>query len=389
MTLYRKAAITGIGETEYSRSKDGSGLSDQAMQLQAVERAITDAGLQRGDIDGIIPSPHGRGFTYEGFSENLGLREVNYSTTLHFGGANGVAAMQTAAMAVATGVARHVVVVAGRNGYSGSAKISARPGLPGANFENMREFESPFGASVPMHFYALMARRHMALYGSTSRQFGMVAVCEREHALLNSSALMKKPMTIEDHQNSPWIAEPFRLFDCCLESDGAAAYIVSAADAARDRPKKPAWILGIAEGHPESPTSVATRADMLRSGVAIAAPRAFRMAGVAPGDLRAAMLYDPFTFLVIAQLEGLGCCRPGEGGPFVEAGEIRRGGRLPVNTHGGLLSQSHSTAAINHVCEAVRQLRGEAGAAQLAQPAPILVTGNGDFGDGAVAILGD
>jgi len=385
MTLHRKAAITGIGETEYTK---GSGVSDKALQLQAVERAIADAGLARDEIDGIIPTPIGPGFTYEGLYEHLGLKRVNYSATLHFGGANGVAGMQSAAMAVATGVARHVVVVGGRNGYSGPAKISTRPTLPAANFEVTREFESPFGATVPMHFYALIARRHMHVYGSTSRQFGMVAVIEREHAILNDKALMKKPMTIEEHQASRPIAEPFRLFDCCIESDGAAAYVVSAADTVRDRPNKAAWILGISEGHPDSPSSVATRQELLRTGVAMAAPRAFAMAGISPPEIKAAMLYDPFSFLVIAQLEALGYCKPGEGGPFVESGGIRLGGVLPVNTHGGLLSQAHSMSAINHICEAVKQLRGTAGKAQVANASPLVVTGNGDFGDGAVAILG-
>jgi acetyl-CoA acetyltransferase len=279
------------------------------------------------------------------------------------------------------------VVLIGRNGYSGPAKISTRPQLPAANFEVTREFESCFGATVPMHFYALIASRHMHVYGSTSRQFGMVAVTEREHAILNDKALMKKPMTLEEHQASRPIAEPFRLFDCCIESDGAAAFIVSAADAARDRRNKPAWILGISEGHPDSPSSVATRQELLRTGVAMAAPRALAMAGVSPQDLRAAMLYDPFSFLVIAQLEALGVCKPGEGGPFVESGGIRLDGKLPVNTHGGLLSQAHSMSAVNHICEAVKQLRGTAGKAQLKQPSPLVVTGNGDFGDGAVAIL--
>ena len=384
MSLHRKAAITGIGETEYTK---GSGLSDKELQLQAVERAIADAGLDRHEVDGLIPTPIGPGFTVEGFAENLGLKDVRFSVTVHFGGANGITGLQAAAMAVASGVARNVVVVSGRNGYSGPAKISTRPSLPAANFEATREFEAPYGATVPMHFYALMAQRHMYEYGTTSRQLGAVAVTMREHALLNDKALMKRPMTIEDHQASRGIVEPFRLFDCCIESDGAAAFVVSAADRAKDAPHAPAWVLGVAEGHPDSPTSVATRQHLLRSGVSMASPRAFAMAGVKPADIRSAFLYDPFTFLVIMQLEALGICAPGEGGPFVESGAIRLGGRLPVNTHGGLLSQAHSMSAINHVAEAVKQLRGTAGRAQIAQPSPMVITGNGDFGDGAVAIL--
>jgi len=384
MTLHRKAAVTGIGETTYSKA---SGMTDRQLQLQAVERAIADAGIDRREIDGIMPSAHGQGFTCEGFSEHLGLKQLTFSATVHFGGANGLTSMHTAAMAVASGAARHVVVVAGRNGSSG-ARISGRPQLVQANFEATRELESPFGANVPMHFYGLMAQRYMHLHGATSEQFGMVAVTERAHAALNDNALMRKPMTLEEHQASKFLIEPLHLFDCCIESDGAAAYIVSAADAARDTRSKPAWILGIAEGHPDSPTSVATRPDMLRTGVGIAAPRAFGIAGIDPGDLVGAMLYDPFTFLVLMQLEALGYCKPGEAGPFVQSGGIAlAGGALPTNTHGGLLSQAHSTAGINHICEAVRQVRGTAGKAQISRQGPVVVTGNGDFGDGAVAIL--
>jgi acetyl-CoA acetyltransferase len=383
MSLSHKAAITGIGETAYTK---GSGMSDKALQLQAVERAISDAGLARDEIDGFIPTPIA-GFTVEGFAENLGLKDLRFSVTVHFGGANGITGLQTAVMAVASGVANHVVVVSGRNGYSGAGRISSGAAPTAANFEATREFEAPYGAGAPMVFYALMARRHMHEYGTTGRQLGAVAVAMREHALLNDKALMKKPMTIEDHQGSRSIVEPFRLLDCCIESDGAAAFVVSAADRARDAPHRPAWVLGVAEGHPDSPTSVATRRELLRSGVAMAAPRAFAMADIKPDEVRSAFLYDAFTFLVILQLEGLGICAKGEGGPFVESGAIRLGGRLPVNTHGGLLSQAHSMSAINHVAEAVKQLRGTAGRAQLAQPSPLVITGNGDFGDGAVAIL--
>jgi acetyl-CoA acetyltransferase len=198
---------------------------------------------------------------------------------------------------------------------------------------------------------------------------------------------MKKPLSIEQHQESRLIVDPFRLLDCCIESDGAAAYVVSAADAARDRPSRPAWILGAAEGHPDSPASVATRRELLKAGVGYAAPRAFAMAGITPADLKMAFIYDPFTFLVVLQLEALGSCKPGEAGPFVEAGGIRLDGRLPVNTHGGLHSQAHSMSAVNHICEAVKQLRGTAGKAQVAAPSPLVCTGTGDFGDGAVAIL--
>jgi acetyl-CoA acetyltransferase len=152
-------------------------------------------------------------------------------------------------------------------------------------------------------------------------------------------------------------------------------------------PYKPAHVLGAAEGHPDSPFSVATREDLMRTGTSKAAPRAFAMAGLSPRDVKLGMFYDPFTFMVLFQLELLGIVQPGEGGPFVEGGGIGLGGALPVNTHGGLHSQAHSMSGVNHIAEAVKQLRGTAGRAQVAQPSPCVVTGFGDFGDSAVALL--
>jgi acetyl-CoA acetyltransferase len=382
-----RAIISGIGETEYSRA---SGLSDKALQLQAIQRAIADAGLKPRDIDGFIPSSVAPSIYYEDLVENFGVPDLKFTATLHYGGASGTGGLQIATMAVASGVARHVVVVAGRNGVTGSGNISRQLALaPSRQIldQASRQFEAPFGALVPMQFYGLIARRHMHLYGTTSEQFGHVAVTMRDHALLNPRALMKKPITLEDHQASKLLADPFRLLDCCIESDGAAAYVVSAAETAPDLAQKPVRILGVAEGHPPSPYSIATREDLMVSGTSMAAPRAFAMAGIAPADLRAAMLYDPFTFMVIFQLELLGFCRPGEAADFVAGGGIGLAGRLPVNTHGGLHSQAHSMSGLNHICEAVKQLRGTAGPAQLAQASPCVVTGFGDFGDSAVAVL--
>lgn len=382
------AIISGIGETEYSRN---SGLSDKALQLQAIQRAIADAGLKPRDIDGFIPSSVAPSIYYEDLVENFGIPDLKYTATLHYGGASGTGGLHSATMAVASGVARHVVVVAGRNGVTGSGNISRNLAVapPKAILDQAsRQFEAPFGALVPMQFYGLIARRHMHMYGTTSRQLGAVAVTMRSHALLNPKALMKKPITLEEHQNSKLLADPFRLLDCCIESDGAAAYVVSTADAARDLPRRPVHVLGIAEGHPPSPYSIATREDLMVTGATRAGPRAFAMAGVSPQDLRAAFLYDPFTFMIIFQLEVLGIRKWGEAAAFVESGGIGLKGALPVNTHGGLHSQAHSMSGVNHLCEAVKQLRGEAGPAQLAQASPCVVTGFGDFGDSAVAILG-
>jgi acetyl-CoA acetyltransferase len=196
---------------------------------------------------------------------------------------------------------------------------------------------------------------------------------------------MQRPITIEDHQASRMISDPLLLLDCSLESDGGAAVVISAPDRARDLRHKPVVIMGVAEGHPDSPSAITQRPDLTTLGLAKAAPKAFAMAGVTHGDIDVAEVYDCFTYIVMCQLEDLGFCKKGEGGGFVEGGALGLKGRLPVNTHGGLLSQAHM-AGMNHIVELARQLRGEA-SAQVADAEIGLVTGYGDMGDGALAIM--
>jgi len=380
--LFEKGAISGIGETEYSRN---SGRSSTTLQMEAALKAIADAGLSPREIDGVIPYATGDTVA-EDFITNLGLPDLRFSATTPLGGASVLASVQAAICAIDAGVANHVLIPIGRNGASGSAgRIGDRvQNLP--QFRVVGEFEMPLGQIAPAQLYAHMARRHMELYGTTSAQLAEIATTIRSHALLNDNAIMSEPMTIEDHQNSRMIADPLRLYDCCLESDGAAAVIVSGADRARDMAQTPVYVMGIAEGHPDSPSTITQRPDMTTLGTAKAAPRAFEMAGVSHGDIDVAEIYDCFTWIVLCQLEDLGFCKKGEGGDFVEGGRIALGGELPVNTHGGLLSQAHMIG-LNHVVELVRQLRGEAGRAQVPDAEIGLVTGYGDMGDGTVAIL--
>jgi acetyl-CoA acetyltransferase len=226
----------------------------------------------------------------------------------------------------------------------------------------------------------------MELYATTSRQLAEIAVSTRHNAILNGNAIMTKPLTIEEHQASRMISDPLRLYDCSLESDGAAAIVLSAAARAKDLRKPAVYVMGVAEGHPDSPSIITQRSDLTRLGIAKAAPKAFRMAGVSHQDIDVAEIYDCFTYIVLCQLEDMGFCKKGEGGPFVASGAIKLGGSLPINTHGGLLSQAHM-AGFNHVVELVRQLRGEAGKAQVNDAEVGLVTGYGDMGDGSIAIM--
>jgi acetyl-CoA acetyltransferase len=292
--------------------------------------------------------------------------------------------VQCAIAAITAGVCNHVLIPIGRNGSSG-VRIGTRvQQMP--QFRTIGEFEMPVGAIAPAQLYAPMARRHMELYGTTSRQLAEIAVNTRKHAIMNGRGMMRKPLTVEEHQASRMISDPLRLYDCSLESDGGCAIVVSAAERARDMRQRPVVVMGIAEGHPDSPSAITQRPDMTRLGLAKAAPKAFGMAGVTHGDIDVAEVYDCFTYIVMCQIEDMGFCKKGEGGPFVMDGTIALDGKLPLNTHGGLLSQAHMIG-MNHVVELTRQLRGEAGAAQVRDAEIGLVTGYGDMGDGSIAIM--
>ena len=373
------ASITGVGETIYTRGP--AARSSLALQLEAALAAVHDAGLQPGDIDGIVPSSVGSA-TAEDFIENFGLKDLRFSATVPMGGASAVAGLQLAQAVIAAGICRHVLLVVGRDGRSGNigARVRATP-----QFRTVAEFETPSGAFAPVELYAPMARRHMEIYGTRSEDFAHVAVTMRQHAIGHPNALMKTPITVADHQASRMIADPFRLLDCSLESSGAAAVIVSAKGCAADLRQRPVHLMAAAESHPDSPSSITQRPDLLQLGIAKAASRAFAQAGITRADIDVAAIYDCFTYILLCQLEDLGFCAKGEGAAFVRDGNIALGGQLPVNTHGGLLSQAHMVG-MNHIVELVRQLRGQ-GANQVIGAEIGLVTGYGDMGDGSIAIL--
>jgi acetyl-CoA acetyltransferase len=385
-SLRDRACIAGIGETPYVRG-DGSGVSQLALQLQASIRAIDDAGLMPDAIDGILPFPALA--TAEELAANLGVRTLRFAATLHMGGAAPVAALQAAAMAVASGVASHVLIPAGWNGYSGrrtreivAADAAAIPGGAIA-----RDYYVPYGLTAPLQWYSLMARRHMLEFGTTERQLGAIAVAMRRHAQLNPNAVMHgRPMELDDYLASPVVADPYRLFDCCLETDGAAAVVVTSAERAGDLKHRAVYIMAVAEGHPYPADELFNRPDPFTVGLTLAAPQAFAAAGIKPADADFAQIYDCFTFEVLQQIEEAGFCGRGEGGAFVQDGRIELGGQLPVNTHGGLLSEAH-VLGLGHIVEAVRQLRGDAAERQVAGAEIGVVTGWGDFGDGSIAIL--
>ncbi len=378
--LRDKACIVGVGKTDYSKE---SGRTVLTLAVQAARAAIKDAGLRPGEIDAILP--YVLGPTADEMASQLGISELRYSSIIKMGGATFVACLETAALLIHTGIAKNVLVFCSRNGRSG-ARVTGRMNIiPGQAFR--RDFENPYGFTVPGQWYAMIARRHMIEYGTTREDAAHFALAARKHANLNPAAMMQdRTMSLDEYMTSPPIFDPFHLFDCSLESDGAAAFVVSAADVAKDMPHRPVYIAGAAQAKPACSDDLCNRPDMFEIGLTRAAPRAWAMAGMKPADMDGAMIYDCFTYVALLEIEEAGFCARGEVGDFIKDGRIELGGALPMNTHGGLLSEAH-IAGINHVIEAVRQLRGDCGARQIEGAERIAVTGWGDLGDGALGVL--
>jgi acetyl-CoA acetyltransferase len=376
-------AIAGIANTPYTRGTESSTLE---LHLAAAFGAIADAGLDPADVDGVMPSDLADRIAEE-FIEELGLHDLAFSSTIHTGGASTNSAIQSACLAVASGVATNVLVVAGRRGFS-EQRVSTSTVRPMPVQKHINEFEKPYGSIVGMQWFAQAAQRHMHEFGTTSEQFGHIAVACRKHANLNPQAVMHgRPMSLEDHQASRMVVTPFHLLDCSLETDGAGAVLITSAERARDRPHPPALVAGFGEGHGDPPTSITQKRDMtFMEGMHHAGRRAFAMAGITPADVDVLEIHDGFSWFVVAGLEALGFCGHGEGGPFVEGGRIELGGALPVNTHGGSLSEAHASG-INHVIEAVRQLRRTVEPERQVDCETVVVANEGDCHEGAVVIL--
>ena len=370
--FHREVAIVGIGETKVGKVPD---LSPMQFHALPALQAMQEAGLRRQDIDGVLTrGSHTEDFAMHSavFAEYMGITP-RYTAKIHLGGATACAMVHHAASAIACGMCDTVLIAAGDKRLSGVSrdkvvKQSADYGHP--------QFEAPYGSLMP-GMYALAARRHMHEYGTTGEQLAAVAVAQRKHAQLHGGAQMMTPLTIDDVLSSRMIADPLHVNDCCLVSDGGAAIIVTTAERARDMPQKPVYLLGAGEGSTHEHISEAP--DLTSFGSRLAGERAFGMAGVKPADIDTAMLYDCFTITVLILLEDLGFCGKGESGPFAAEGNLELGGRLPVNTHGGMLSHAAPGYAngIFHITEAVKQLRGEAGPRQVPDAELALVHGNG------------
>ncbi len=386
--LRDRTCIVGIGDTPYTRGTEYTGLQ---LALQASLRAIDDAGIKASDIDAVIlPAGARSGGTAGDFCANLGIKDLHFTASLQeMGGAMAVSSVEAAASALASGIASCALIPLASVFYSSRRAVSLNsdPGTGLQSAETIRDYYAPAGVVAPPQYYAWMTQRHMQLYGTTHEQLGAVAIAMRKHAQLHPNAVMRgKPLTMADYLGSKWISYPYRLFDCCLETDGAAALIMTTAERARDLRQKPVYVSGVASGHPFPPHDLPNRPDMLEIGLDYSAPRAWAMAGMMPADADFAQVYDCFTGQAILQIESAGFCARGEGGAFVENGNIELGGGLPVNTHGGLLSQAHNDS-MNHLVEAVVKLRQDAGERQVKDAEIGAVIGWGGHAHGSIAVL--
>ncbi|WP_295651943.1 lipid-transfer protein [uncultured Dietzia sp.] len=360
-SLANRAAIVGIGATDFSKD---SGRSELRLAAEAVQAAVADAGLQPSDVDGLVS------FTMDTNTEiavarAAGIGHLNFFSRIHYGGGAACATVQQAAMAVATGVAEVVVCYRAFNERSGMRFGQVNSALVqqvnSSGTDNA--FSYPHGLSTPAGFVAMVAQRYMHEYGATSEDLGRVAVVDRKHAAVNPAAFFyDKPITLEDHQNSRYIAEPLHLLDCCQESDGGQAIVVTTPERAKDLPQKPVSIAAAASGSGPDQYIMTSYYRPELAGLpemGIVGDQLWNQSGLRPDDMDMAVLYDHFTPYVLMQLEELGFCGRGEAKDFVrEPGALEVGGRLPLNTHGGQLGEAY-IHGMNGIAEGVRQLRGD------------------------------
>jgi acetyl-CoA acetyltransferase len=347
-----KYAIVGTATSDLGRT----GMDALALLEQAMRRAIDDAGIAVGDIDGIVCRGPDNVYTHhQRMGQRLGI-DVRFSTTLTNGGASQILSVALACMAIEAGLATTVITGYGRNSWtrthSDESKRTKMELTPDDQLP--KEFAPEYGYFGAVGTHALGAQRHMFEYGTTREHFGHVALSFREHALRNPEAVMKKPLTMDDYLGARLIAAPYGLFDCSLVSDGAGATIVTSLERAKTLRQPPVVIKGF--GTFNNTRGWLADDHMIRTAAIGSAQQAYTMAGVGPKDIDTAQIYDCFTGMVVAQLEDYGFVGKGEGGPFAASGALRLGGALPTNTSGGQLSEAHVEGMLQ-VVEGVRQLR--------------------------------
>ncbi|MEU8266416.1 lipid-transfer protein [Sphaerisporangium sp. NPDC049002] len=358
-SLSGRTAVAGVGATEFSKD---SGRSELQLAAEAVLAALDDAGLSPSEVDGLVT------YTQDSNQEisvarEVGIGDLSFFSRVHYGGGAACGTVLHAAMAVTTGVASTVVCYRAFNERSGrrfgqpDARLGGEPSSQGMEMS----WHVPYGLMTPAAWVAMFAQRYMHTYGATSEDFGRVAVAMRRHAAANPAAwFYERPITLEQHQRSKWIVEPLHLLDCCQESDGAVALVVTSAERARDLRRSPAIVTAAAQGSGAGQMMMTSfyRDDM--SGLpemGVVGRGLWEMSGMLPDDIQTAILYDHFTPFVLSQLEELGFCGRGEAKDFIAGGGIEIDGHLPVNPHGGQLGEAY-IHGMNGIAEAVRQIRG-------------------------------
>jgi acetyl-CoA acetyltransferase len=372
----RQAAIVGVGLSDYPKAPHLGSVEHHAL---AFRRAVADAGIEVADIDaymapgGDFKAPDNAGT----MAEYLGLdQKMKFFEGSQVGGSSFEMYVQHALAAIETGQCEMLVMTYGSNLFTLSG---TNPGFgvraPGQRVDGPLQYETPYGNTL-IGGYAFAAQRHMYEYGTTSDQLAAIAVACRKHAGFNPNAQYRKPLTIEDVVNSRLVADPLHLFDCCVVSDGGGAIIITTDERAKDLRQPPVYVLGAATH--QTHWQIASMPDFTVTGAKVSGEDAFRHAGVTPEDIDTVQLYDSFTITALLMLEDLGFCKKGEGGPFVEGGTLELGGKLPLNTDGGALSSCHpGMRGIFLLAEAARQLRGQAGEAQVSDCKLALACGSG------------
>ena len=341
-----KAVIAGVGHTAFGKLPGRSTLS---MNVEAVRKALADAGIGKSQVDGLFvkfPTSKFEMMYGQKLAETLGI-VPRIGGVWDQGGASNISMIGYAAMAIDAGQCDIALVCLADNPATGSRQA----------YEKAWGDDSIYGWFGTPGGYAMLARRHMGEFGTTSDQLGAIAVACRKHGAANPNAQLRKPLTLEQYRESRLIAAPLRRDDCCLVSDGGAAVVVMSAQRAKELGvAKAVPILGFGQG--QTSWEVALRPDMTTTAATLSAQTAFKMAGLSPKDIDVAQIYDCFTIAALMTLESYGFCPKGEGGHFVEDGRIEMGGDLPINTAGGLLSET-GMPGLQLVIEGVRQMRGD------------------------------
>jgi acetyl-CoA acetyltransferase len=356
-----KYALAGIGWTQFSKA---SGRTVRSLASEACIKATADAGLRISDIDGIVSYNFNDSAPAIAVATEIGVPRAGYAVDFQSGGNAANLIILSAIAAIEAGLAKNVLCYRAMNGRSGFRLGGGRE----LAAHGITQYTAPFGWITYPQAMAMWCRRHMIEYGTTSEQLGTIAVQFRKNAELNERAMQRTPITMDDYFNSRMIVDPFHMLDICLETDGACAVLVTSADRAKDMKHKPIYVMGGAYGggpdQGEDLFDAIRWPDHSHNYAKYIAEDLWKSAGVGPQDVDIAQIYDCFTYSIIMQLEGFGFCNPGEGGAFVQGGRIAPDGELPLNTAGGLLSEGY-IHGLNHVVEAVQQLRGDAGVRQV------------------------